>query len=288
MHKKTTLVVLAAGMGSRFGGLKQMEPFGPNGETIVDYSVLDAKRAGFDRAVIIIKKSIEKDFRQLVGRRIEGIMDVDYAFQEFDKLPHGYSIPEGRTKPYGTAHAILCTKELVDTPFCVVNSDDFYGRESYAAVHDFLVTNDKEYCIAGYRLGNTLTEHGTVNRGICSVENGYLTGVVETMGIDRNSGIPLDTLVSMNMFGFTPSFLTELAKKFPLFLEKEMPLNPAKKEFLLPVSASELLEAGKASIKVLSSADKWFGVTYAADKPLVVAALKAMTDEGKYPNGLWG
>ena len=280
MHKKTTLVVLAAGMGSRFGGLKQMEPFGPNGETIVDYSVLDAKRAGFDRAVIIIKKSIEKDFRQLVGRRIEGIMDVDYAFQEFDKLPHGYSIPEGRTKPYGTAHAILCTKELVDTPFCVVNSDDFYGRESYAAVHDFLVTNDKEYCIAGYRLGNTLTEHGTVNRGICSVENGYLTGVVETMGIDRNSGIPLDTLVSMNMWGLVPEIFEGLEKGMVDYLDHLD--NPLKDEFFLPIFIDGQIKRGEARCRMIETDAKWYGVTYREDTPALKAAIQRMTEEGIY------
>ena len=280
MHKKTTLVVLAAGMGSRFGGLKQMEPFGPNGETIVDYSVLDAKRAGFDRAVIIIKKSIEKDFRQLVGRRIEGIMDVDYAFQEFDKLPHGYSIPEGRTKPYGTAHAILCTKELVDTPFCVVNSDDFYGRESYAAVHDFLVTNDKEYCIAGYRLGNTLTENGTVNRGICSVENGYLTGVVETMGIDRNSGIPLDTLVSMNMWGLVPEIFEGLEKGMVDYLDHLD--NPLKDEFFLPIFIDGQIKRGEARCRMIETDAKWYGVTYREDTPALKAAIRRMTEEGIY------
>lgn len=280
MHKKTTLVVLAAGMGSRFGGLKQMEPFGPKGETIVDYSVLDAKRAGFDRAVIIIKKSIEKDFRQLVGRRIEGIMDVDYAFQEFDKLPHGYSIPEGRTKPYGTAHAILCTKELVDTPFCVVNSDDFYGRESYAAVHDFLVTNDKEYCIAGYRLGNTLTEHGTVNRGICSVENGYLTGVVETMGIDRNSGIPLDTLVSMNMWGLVPEIFEGLEKGMVDYLDHLD--NPLKDEFFLPIFIDGQIKRGEARCRMIETDAKWYGVTYREDTPALKAAIRRMTEEGIY------
>ena len=249
--KKTTLVVLAAGMGSRFGGLKQMEPFGPHGETIVDYSVFDAVRAGFDRAVIIIKKSIEKDFRELVGRRLEKMTDVAYAFQEADKLPAGYTAPEGRTKPYGTAHAILCARDLVKTPFCVVNSDDFYGAESYKLVHDFLEKEDKDYCIAGYRLGNTLTENGTVNRGVCTVENGYLTHIVETLSIDRNSGIPLDTLgIRIQPFGVKLSDFIEgdpvirtlhldidgLAQRFkflclwhPLVLQKEaqgFPVHP--------------------------------------------------------------
>ena len=280
MQKKTTLVVLAAGMGSRFGGLKQMAPFGPHGETIIDYSVFDAKEAGFDRSVIIIKKSIEKDFREVVGKRLEKMMDIDYAFQEFDALPQGYSVPEGRTKPYGTGHAILCTKDLVDTPFCVVNSDDFYGKESYALVHDFLVSGEKGYCIAGYRLGNTLTENGTVNRGVCTVENGYLTSIVETLGIDRNSGIPLDTLVSMNMWGITPDIFPHLEEGMIRYLDSMQ--NPQKDEFYLPIFIDEMIHAGKVKCKMLETDAKWFGVTYKEDTPALEAAIKQMTAEGKY------
>ena len=280
MSTKTTLVVLAAGMGSRFGGLKQMEPFGPNGETIVDYSVYDAKKAGFDRSVIIIKKSIEKDFREIVGKRLEKMMDVDYAFQEFDKLPAGYSVPEGRTKPYGTGHAILCTKDLVDTPFCVVNSDDFYGSESYQLVHDFLTGGEKGYCIAGYRLGNTLTENGTVNRGICTAENGYLTGVVETMNIDRNSGIPLDTLVSMNMWGITPDIFPHLEEGMKRYLDGMK--NPQKDEFYLPIFIDEMIHKGLTTCRMLETNAKWFGVTYKEDTPALKAAIEKMTAEGKY------
>ena len=280
MQNKTTLVVLAAGMGSRFGGLKQMAPFGPNGETIIDYSVFDAKEAGFDRSVIIIKKSIEKDFRELVGKRLEKMMDIDYAFQEFDALPAGYSVPEGRTKPYGTGHAILCTKDLVDTPFCVVNSDDFYGKESYSLVHNFLVSGEKGYCIAGYRLGNTLTENGTVNRGICTVENGYLTSIVETLGIDRNSGIPLDTLVSMNMWGITPDIFPHLEEGMIRYLDGMQ--NPQKDEFYLPIFIDEMIHQGKVQCKMLETDAKWFGVTYKEDTPALEAAIKQMTAEGKY------
>jgi len=280
MQKKTTLVVLAAGMGSRFGGLKQMAPFGPNGETIIDYSVYDAKEAGFDRSVIIIKKSIEKDFRELVGKRLEKMMDIDYAFQEFDALPAGYSIPEGRTKPYGTGHAILCTKDLVDTPFCVVNSDDFYGKESYSLVHDFLVGGEDGYCIAGYRLGNTLTENGTVNRGVCTVENGYLTSIVETLGIDRNSGIPLDTLVSMNMWGITPDIFPHLEEGMVRYLDTMQ--NPQKDEFYLPIFIDEMIHAGKVKCRMLETDAKWFGVTYKEDTPALEAAIRHMTAEGKY------
>lgn len=279
-QKKTTLVVLAAGMGSRFGGLKQMEPFGPNGETIVDYSVFDAVRAGFDRAVIIIKKSIEKEFRELVGRRLEKMTDVDYAFQEFNKLPAGYSIPEGRQKPYGTAHAILCAKEQVHTPFCVVNSDDFYGMESYKLVHDFLEKEDKEYCIAGYRLGNTLTENGTVNRGVCTVENGYLTHIVETLGIDRNSGIPLDTLVSMNMWGLQTDLFDHLEDGMREYLDGMK--NPQKDEFYLPVYIDELIGRGKVACRMLETDARWYGVTYREDAPALREAIARMTAEGRY------
>ena len=279
-NQKTTLVVLAAGMGSRFGGLKQMEPFGPHGETIIDYSLFDAKRAGFDKSVIIIKKSIEKDFREVVGKRLESIMDVEYAFQEFDKLPEGYSAPEGRTKPYGTAHAILCTKDLVDTPFCVVNSDDFYGSESYQLVHDFLVSGEKGYCIAGYRLGNTLTENGTVNRGICTCENGFLTGVVETLKIDRNSGIPLDALVSMNMWGITPDIFPHLEEGMKAYLDGMT--DPLKDEFYLPIFIDEMIHRGLTTCRMLETPAKWYGVTYREDTPALKAAIEQMTAEGQY------
>ena len=279
--QKTTLVVLAAGMGSRFGGLKQMEPFGPSGQTIVDYSVWDAVRAGFDRAVIIIKKSIEKDFRDLVGRRLEKMTDVDYAFQEFDKLPAGYRAPEGRVKPYGTAHAILCAKNEVKTPFCVVNSDDFYGMESYGQVHDFLVSEPKEYCIAGYRLGNTLTENGTVNRGICTVEDGYLTRIVETMKIDRSSGIPLDALVSMNMWGLRTDLFDYLEEGMRAYLDGMT--DPQKDEFYLPMYIDELIQKKKIACRMVETDAKWYGVTYREDAPALIAAIRRMTAEGRYP-----
>lgn len=280
MEQKTTLVVLAAGMGSRFGGLKQMEPFGPNGETIVDYSVFDAKRAGFDKAVIIIKKSIEKDFRDLVGRRIEKMLDVDYAFQEFEAIPEGYSIPEGRVKPYGTAHAILCTKDLVDTPFCVVNSDDFYGKESYKLVHDFLVSGEKGFSIAGYRLGNTLTENGTVNRGICKTENGFLTEVIETMSIDKNSGIPLDTLVSMNMWGLTPDIFPYLERGMKDYLNNMQ--NPLKDEFFLPIFIDEMIKKGEVTCRMLETSAKWYGVTYREDAEALRKAIANLIAKGEY------
>lgn len=310
MVKKPVLVVMAAGMGSRYGGLKQIDPVGSQGEAILDYSLYDAHEAGFETAVIIIKKAIEKDFMEMVGNRLKKCpMEIRYAFQEQDKcLPDGVTVPPERgAKPWGTSHAVLCAaKEIDGAPFAVINSDDYYGKSAFKTIYDALCqARDGEkydYCMVGYYLGNTVTDNGSVARGVCSTdEAGDLRKVVERLRIEKYEGgihftedgehwedLAPDTLVSMNLWGFTPSFLGELAAKFPVFLEKEMPQNPAKKEFLLPMTVSELLEAGKATVKVLSSADKWYGVTYAADKPQVVAALKAMTDAGKYPNGLWG
>ena len=308
MSKKPVLVVMAAGMGSRYGGLKQIDPVGSCGEAILDYSLYDAYEAGFETAVIIIKEAIKKDFMETVGKRLEKApIKIRYAYQELDKLPAGYSVPEGRTKPFGTSHAILCAKDAIgDAPFAVLNADDYYGKSAFKVVYDYLCqAEDKEkydFCMAGYYLCNTVSDHGSVARGVCETdENRNLTGIVERLRIEKyDCGIHFtedgetwtelapETPVSMNMFGFTPVFLKELEARFPAFLEKELPENPAKKEFLLPMTVGELLKEGKANVKVLSTADKWYGVTYAADKPLVVAALQKMTAEGKYPNGLWG
>ena len=310
MARKPILVVMAAGMGSRYGGLKQIDPVGSKGEAILDYSVYDAHEAGFETVVIIIKEAIKKDFMETVGKRLETApVEIRYAYQEQDKmLPEGMQVPAERgSKPWGTGHAVLCAKEAVgDAPFAVINADDYYGKSAYKTIYDALCkardTDKYDYCMVGYHLKNTVSDHGSVARGVCEVdENGNLSSLVERLRIEKYEGgihytvdgetwtdLDPDTLVSMNMFGFTPSFLEELEKNFPLFLEQEMPQNPAKKEFLLPKNADELLQCGKATIKMLSSADKWYGVTYAADKPLVVAALKAMTEEGKYPDGLWG
>ena len=310
MAKKPVLVVMAAGMGSRYGGLKQIDPVGSHGEAILDYSLYDAHEAGFETAVIIIKEAIRQDFMDTVGKRLEKCpMEIRYAYQEQDKmLPAGVTVPEVRgAKPWGTGHAVLCaTKEIDGAPFAVVNADDYYGKSAYRTIFQALCnaedTDKSEFCMVGYHLGNTVTDHGSVARGVCDVdENGYLTNIVERLRIEKyENGIHFtedgetwtdltaDTLVSMNMFGFTPSLLDALAEGFPEFLEKEVPQNPAKKEYLLPTSVNGLLHAGKARLKVLSSADKWYGVTYAADKPMVVAALKAMAAEGKYPDGLWG
>ena len=310
MSNKPVLVVMAAGMGSRYGGLKQIDPVGTQGEAILDYSLFDAHEAGFETAVIIIKKAIKKDFMETVGKRLEKCpMEIRYAFQEQDKyLPEGVSVPAERgAKPWGTSHAILCaTEEIGDAPFVVINADDYYGKSAYKTIFNYLSqVRDGEkysYCMVGYYIRNTVSDHGSVARGVCETdENGWLTSIVERLKIEKHEdGICFtedgeswtylhpDTPVSMNMFGFTPSMLRELAARFPLFLANEMPLNPAKKEFLLPMTAGELLKEGKAEIKVLSSADKWYGVTYAADKPLVMAAIKDMTDRGLYPDGLWG
>ena len=309
MATKPVLVVMAAGMGSRYGGLKQIDPVGSHGEAILDYSLYDAHEAGFETAVIIIKEAIKQDFMDTVGKRLEKCpMEIRYAYQEQDKmLPEGMTVPAERgAKPWGTSHAVLCaTEEIGDAPFAVINSDDYYGKSAFRTIYQALCqaqdTDKYDYCMVGYYLKNTVSDNGSVARGVCMTdEKGNLKSIVERLKIEKYEGgihftedgvtyedLEPETLVSMNMFGFTPSFLKELAAGFPEFLEKEMPENPAKKEYLLPVSASRLLECGKAIIKVLSSADKWYGVTYAADKPHVVAALKAMAEEGKYPDGLW-
>lgn len=281
-EKKTDLVVLAAGMGSRFGGLKQMASFGPNGETIIDYALYDAKMAGFDRAVIIIKKAIEADFRELVGKRIEGVMDIDYAFQEFDKVPSGFTVHPDRVKPLGTGHAILCAKDQIQNPFCVINSDDFYGRQSFEVVHQHLITQP-DCCMAGYTLGNTLTEMGGVNRGICTIApDGYLSSIVETVGITKDSGIPLDTIVSMNMWGITPDMLSLLEEDFARFT-REM-TNPLKEEHYLPTFIDSMISQGKTKVKVLHSAAKWHGVTYREDAEALRSAIADMIAQGLYPS----
>ena len=307
--KKPVLVILAAGMGSRYGGLKQIDPVGSHGEAILDYSLFDAHEAGFETAVIIIKEAIKKDFMETVGKRLEKCpMEIRYAYQEMDKLPAGFSVPEGRTKPWGTSHAVLCAKNEIDgAPFAVINADDYYGKSAYRELYTFLSSIKEEdacsYCMVGYRLGNTVTDNGSVARGICQTdENSYLTAVVERTKIEKyDSGIHFtedngetwedldaDTPVSMNMWGYLPSFIQEIEARFPAFLTNDVPKNPEKAEFFLPTTVSALLQENKATVKVLRSADKWYGVTYAADKPQVVAALQAMTNEGKYPDGLWG
>ena len=309
MSKKPVLVVMAAGMGSRYGGLKQIDPVGSCGEAILDYSLYDAYEAGFETAVIIIKEAIKKDFMETVGKRLEKApIKIRYAYQELDKLPAGYSVPEGRTKPWGTSHAVLCAKdEIGDAPFAVLNSDDYYGKSAFKVIYDYLChAEDKEkydYCMVGYELGKTVTDNGSVARGVCETDDShFLTGINERTKIEKYDGgihytedegnswtdIPAETTVSMNMWGYTTSFLKEIESRFPAFLDRALSGNTAKAEFFLPVTVSQLLAENKATVKVLTSPDKWYGVTYAADKPVVVAALKEMSAEGKYPNGLWG
>ena len=308
MNTKPVLVVMAAGMGSRYGGLKQIDPVGSHGEAILDYSLYDAYRAGFETAVIIIKEAIRKDFMDTVGKRLEKCpMQIRYAYQELDKLPEGFAVPEGRTKPWGTSHAVLCAADVIgDVPFAVINSDDYYGQESFRQIYDFLKdVRDAErynYCMVGYQLGNTVTDNGSVARGVCQTdENGYLTTVVERTHIEKYPGgirftadggktwedLAAETPVSMNMWGYTPSFLREIKARFPKFLAEEVPANPMKAEMFLPMTVGQLLAEDKITVKVLPTEAKWHGVTYAADKPAVMAALKAMAEAGLYPDGLW-
>ena len=308
MTKKPVLVVMAAGMGSRYGGLKQIDPVGSCGEAILDYSVYDAHEAGFETIVIIIKEAIRKDFMETVGARLaKAPVEIRYAYQELDKLPAGYACPEGRTKPWGTSHAVLCAKEAIDgAPFAVINADDYYGKSAFKTIYDGLCsiqdTDKFNYCMVGYEVGKTVTENGSVARGVCYTNaEGYLTEVIERTRIEKQAdGIRFtedgenwvdlaeDTIVSMNMWGFTPSFLEEIEKGFAAFLDNAFKTNPLKGEYFLPFVVQNLLTADQATVKVLTSADKWSGVTYAADKPVIVAALREKTAEGLYPDGLWG
>ena len=275
----TELLIMAAGMGSRFGGLKQIEPIGPNGEIILDFSIYDAVEAGFNKAIFIIKKEIEKEFRQVVGKRIEKMMDVEYAFQELDKLPEGYEVPSDRVKPWGTAHAVLCARDVVKSPFAVINADDFYGKSSYKIIHDELVQSNG-MCMVGYELGNTITENGTVSRGVCELENGYLKSVTEHTALDKNSGIPLDSIVSMNMWGLDPGIFPFMENEFKLFLNEK--INVPKSECYLPSVISKRIEKENMPVKVLKTAEKWYGVTYREDMDSVREAMSKFINEGLY------
>lgn len=292
------LVVMAAGMGSRYGGLKQIDPVGPNGQIIMHYSIYDAWKAGFRRVVFIIKEELLDAFRERIGNAAEKLMQVDYVFQSPDKLPEGCTMPEGRTKPLGTGHAIYCVRGVVSEPFAVINADDFYGAQAFQCLYDYLKDaqdDDKYlYCMVGYRVENTLTENGTVSRGICEAdENGYLADIVERTAISRDAnGVISDpeageiaegTLVSMNMWGFTPSFLDELETGLRTFMTDELPKNPAKGEYYLPFAVDHLIQNGQATAKVLQTSAQWYGVTYKEDKPVVVDALRRMTEAGLYP-----
>ena len=301
--KKPVLVIMAAGMGSRYGGLKQIDPVDEQGHIIMDFSIFDAKRAGFEKVVFIIKKENEEDFREVIGKR----MEVAYVFQDLHNLPEGFSVPEGRVKPWGTAHAVLSAIDEIDGPFAVINADDYYGRHAFQTIYDYLSTHEDDdkyrYTMVGYELQNTVTDNGHVARGICQVSaDGKLEGIQERTRIEKREGkiafteddgetwtyVPGKTLVSMNMWGFTRSILEEIQKGFPAFLEKGLAENPMKCEYFLPTVVDNLEKAGRAEVSVLSSKDKWFGVTYKEDKPVVVEAIRKMKEDGLYPEKLWG
>lgn len=305
--KNTTLVIMAAGIGSRFGGgIKQLAPVGPNGEIIMDYSIHDALEAGFNKIIFIIRRDLEQDFKEIIGQRIEKVAEVAYAFQELGDLPEGFAVPEGRKKPWGTGQAVLTVKGMVHEPFLVINADDYYGKEAFRKIHEHMVSEMDEdadvydMCMAGFILENTLSENGSVTRGVCQVgEDGYLKDVTETYDIQRKGGglsasdgcgnpvsVEPDQHVSMNMWGFPPKFLDELERGFPSFLSgvKEGDL---KAEYLLPSIVDGLIKSGKGRVKVLETRDRWFGVTYQEDKAAVVAAIRGLIEEGVYKEKLY-
>ena len=303
--KKTALVIMAAGIGSRFGkGIKQLAHVGPNGEIIMDYSIHDALEAGFNKVVFIIRKDLEEEFRRIIGERIEKITEVEYAFQELTDLPDGFEKPEDRTKPWGTGQAVLAARKVLDEPFIVINADDYYGKEAYVKVHDYLAQKQPDdgilhICMAGFRLGNTLSDNGSVTRGICHIEEGQLTGVTETHGIvktdkgasavdedGKEQELDIKNLVSMNMWGLTPAFMDTLEKGFAEFLAG-IPEGNIKKEYLLPELIDRLIKEKKAQVDVLETKDTWFGVTYQEDKDSVEEAFKELTEKGVYPKSLY-
>ncbi len=300
---KPTLLVMAAGMGSRYGGLKQIDAMGPSGETILDYSVFDAIRAGFGKVVFIIRPDFAADFRDRIGNKFAGKIEVAYAFQTLDKLPAGFTVPAGREKPWGTTHAILCARECIDTPFAVINADDFYGQDSYAVLSKKLqasANNEHHYCMVGFTLKNTLSDHGTVARGVCRTNaQGFLTDIQELLKIAKtaNGGenkaddgtvtkLTGDEPVSMNMWGFTPSIFPQLEKLFKEFLNTKG--QEMKSECYIPLSLGEIVKAGNADCAVLRTHSTWFGVTYREDKPIVQASISQLVQQGAYPANLWG
>lgn len=297
---KPTLVVLAAGMGSRYGGLKQLDKLGPSGETIMDYSVYDAIRAGFGKVVFVIRKSFEKDFREIFVSKLEGQIEVELVFQELDNIPEGITFPEERTKPWGTGHAILVAKDAVKEPFVVINADDFYGAEAYQETADFLKikASEAEYAMCGYQLGKTLSDFGSVSRGVCQTDvKGYLETVVERTSITKENGVVTYTdgnekhelsesdIVSMNFWGFHPSIFMHLEEKFTEFIKANS--DDIKSEFYIPFVVDDLMKEGKVKTTVLKSESTWFGVTYQEDRPATVDKIKALVDSGKYPEKLW-
>ena len=304
--KKPILVIMAAGMGSRYGGLKQIDPIDNEGHIIIDFSLYDAIEAGFEKVVFIIKKSFKQDFKQVIGDRISKWIQVEYAYQELDTLPAGYIVPEERVKPWGTAHAVLCCKDIIDGPFSVINADDYYGQNAFKLIYNYLAAGEDDhkyrYTMVGYILENTLTENGHVARGVCETDsNGYLVDINERIRIEKRANgtayteddgetwvtLPEGSTVSMNMWGFTNSFMKEVAARFPDFLDKNLPVNSLKCEYFLPSVVGELIKEERAFIQVLTSLDKWYGVTYKEDKAVVVNAMQQLKDKGVYPTHLW-
>ncbi|MDX8339216.1 sugar phosphate nucleotidyltransferase [Draconibacterium sp. IB214405] len=298
---KPTLLILAAGMGSRFGGLKQVEPVGPNGEAIIDYTIFDAIRAGFGKVVFVIRESFADAFKEKFDAKLSGKIDVEYVYQELDNLPDGFTLPEGREKPWGTAHAILVAKNVINEPFCAINADDFYGEKAYRVMADFLNNSVQEqtFSMIGYHLKNTLSEHGSVSRGMCTLnENDNLVKIVETHNIfkkedaaaivaEDGSETPLtgNERVSMNFWGFHPSVFTALENKFVKFLETE--IDKPKSEMYIPSVVFEMIEDNEVEVKVLEANSPWFGVTYKEDKPVVVNKINTLIKDGVYPHKLW-
>ncbi len=303
--KKPQLVIMAAGLGSRFGGLKQMAPVDPQNHWIIDYSIFDAVRAGFGDIILIVKPENEQLFRDTLGKRIGGAANIVYVHQRPEVLPAGFSVPEGRVKPWGTAHAVLCAKDVIDAPFSVINADDFYGKDSFKTIHDYLVSDHPadEYAMVGYQVENTLTENGHVARGVCAMDESgrFLTGIVERTHIEPRDGgaafteddgktftfLPNGTTVSMNFWGFTPEILKEIEGRFASFLAENLPKNPLKCEYFLPLIPNQLIAEGKAKVRVLPCPEKWYGVTYQPDMPQVQAAIAQMKKDGLYPLSLW-
>ena len=298
-----TLVIMAAGMGSRFGGPKQITPVDSQGHIIIDFSLFDAWRAGFRKVAFIIKKEMEADFREVIGDRMEQYFDVTYVYQDGERLPEGYSVPEGRTKPWGTGHAVACCKGAVDGSFAVINADDFYGPTAFSTIYDYLVANEDEsaYAMVGYRLRNTVTEHGSVARGVCEVENGKLTNITERTKIYKRgddaafteddgqtfTDLPGSTIVSMNLWGFSAGLIDQLWARFPAFLDKNLPTNPLKCEYFLPFVVDEQIRDGSASVSVLPCEETWYGVTYREDLESVQNAIAEMKAKGIYKEDLW-
>ena len=304
--KKPVLIIMAAGMGSRYGGLKQIDPVDQDGHIIMDFSIYDAVKAGFEKVIFIIKKENEQDFRETIGDRMAQRIEVEYVFQDIAALPEGFTVPEGRVKPWGTAHAALSCLSVVDGPFAVINADDYYGQQAFQMIYDYLASHEDtdryQYTMVGYLLENTLTENGHVARGVCGTNaDGKLTEITERVRIEKRADGPAyteddgatwtplagDTVVSMNMWGFTNSMLPEIRDRFAAFLSENLSKNPLKCEYFLPFVVDELIRENKAEVTVLKSKDRWYGVTYREDKPVVVAAIQSLKDQGLYPQKLW-